>query len=295
MSKSGRFSKELYPILRKKTEVLGLQQSLSHSTKGQNTRNSTLSVSFVKSTPTLHPESCFFRSQSRQDRDRALLSKDKVPSSLQYYAQFTAVHRRNPAFAFPNGRPQTTVEVDTRELPTSTQIPSKTLCDFKHQLPRKPNIGTVNDHRFAKYSEIPQISTKSKRIRAFSLSKQPKRKQLFVNCPSLLLSYEPKFSQVELDLGKNGLDMARSASRLPLTLGNLHDLQYQRPQSAEHIVSTVKMDKSLSRPELKDSTLPVYMRKVPSRLGVTCLIDKALRMNSSLNLSDTESSSSDLG
>lgn len=293
MSKSGRFSKELYPILRKKTEILGLQAPVPVL---KPTR--TLSSSFLTppSLPTKRPETACFRSQSRQDRDRALLSKDKVPSSMQYHSQYTAVHKRSPSYAFGNGRNVPEPRVDERELQGGEETvgnTSKCMCDFKRQLPRKTMLGSVNDHRFACNRETPSISTKFKRISGPDFPKQPKRPQLFVNCPSLLLSYEPKYSQVELDLGKNGLDMRKNSGRVPLILTNMTDLQYKRPQSEEKQVRSVHMGKTLSRPDLNESLLPPYMRRVPSRLGVTCLIDKALIMNSSMNVSDNESSSSD--
>jgi len=294
MSKSGRFSKELYPILRKKTEVLGLGASIPRLPKGAN-RPSSVSV-VAKLLPAKRPESSFFRSQSRQDRDRALLTKDKVPSSLQYYSQYSSVHKRSPSYGFGKGRPVLELVVDERELPKwdeSGLNTSKCICDIKRQLPRKSQAGRANDHRFACFSTTPPISTKAKRISTPSFSKQQKRPQLFVNCPSLLLSYEPKFSQVELDLGKNGLDMAKNSGRMPLTLSNMTDLQYRRGEGEEKKVRSVYMSKTLSRPALNESDLPAYMRRVPSRLGVTCLIDKAMIMNSSMNVSDEDSSYSD--
>lgn len=294
MSKSGRFSKELYPILRKKTEVLGLQ---APAPTLKPTRTSSTASLLPKPLPNKRPETSCFRSQSRQDRDRALLSKDKVPSFMQYHSQYTAVHKRSPSYAFANGRAVPEPVVDERELQGGEETmvnTSKCACDFKRQLPRKTMIGSVNDHRFACYQETPAISTKFKRISAPNFPKQRKRPQLFVNCPSLLLSYEPKYSQVELDLGKNGLDMGKNSGRVPLILTNMTDLQYRRPQSEEKQVRSVHMSKTLSRPDLNESSLPAYMRRVHSRLGVTCLIDKAFIMNSSMNVSDDESSSSEI-
>ena len=166
---------------------------------------------------------------------------------------------------------------------------------FKKQLPRPPlaNPKQINEHRFACLSIIPSISTKTRRVQTPSFSKQRNRPRLFVNNPSLLLSYSPKFSQVEQDLGKNGLDMAREAGRRSLALKHVHDLQYARPHSADKHVRAVQLDKSASRPELSDSTLPLYMRRVPSRLGVTCYLDKSLMMNNRITTYDSEFESSD--
>ena len=98
MSKSGKFSKELYPILRKKTEVLGLQSENKPKNAGGPKLSQYRQPNPHKNDSLKRPGSSSFLSQSRQDRDRALvsvtqLSKDKVPSSLQYYSQFTIIHR----------------------------------------------------------------------------------------------------------------------------------------------------------------------------------------------------------